>query len=82
MTKTDEKTDGELTKYTLNRTLTTNINQLLVFKKFSEIIDMYTQEVVELCDETIFLKSGTIRQRCGREEIEKGPAHLEKLFTN
>ena len=40
------------------------------------------QEVVELCDETIFLKSGTIRQRCGREEIEKGAAHLEQLFTN
>ena len=40
------------------------------------------QEVVELCDETIFLKSGTIRQRCGRKEIEKGPTHLEKLFTN
>jgi hypothetical protein len=52
LTKTDGKTDGELTKYTLNRTLTTNINQLMVFKKFSEIIDMYTQEVVELCDKT------------------------------
>jgi ABC-2 type transport system ATP-binding protein len=39
------------------------------------------QEVVELCDEVVFLKSGIIQQQCGREEIAKGPAHLEHLFT-
>lgn len=39
------------------------------------------QEVVELCDKVVFLKSGTIQQQCGREEIAKGPAHLEHLFT-
>ena len=39
------------------------------------------QEVVELCDEAVFLKSGEIHQQCGLEEIGKGPAHLEHLFT-
>ena len=39
------------------------------------------QEVVELCDEVVFLKSGEIHQQCGLEEIGKGPAHLEHLFT-
>jgi ABC-2 type transport system ATP-binding protein len=39
------------------------------------------QEVVELCDEVVFLKSGEIHQQCGLEEIAKGPAHLEHLFT-
>jgi len=39
------------------------------------------QEVVELCDEVVFLKTGTIQQQYGREEIAKGPAHLEHLFS-
>ena len=39
------------------------------------------QEVVELCDTAIFLTSGKIAKKCNREEIEKGPAHLEALFS-
>ena len=39
------------------------------------------QEVVELCDTVIFLQSGEIKSQCDRSEIEKGPAHLERLFS-
>ena len=39
------------------------------------------QEVVELCDTVIFLQSGEIKRQCDRSEIEKGPAHLERLFS-
>ena len=39
------------------------------------------QEVVELCDTAIFLKSGEIKMQCNRSEIEKGTAHLEALFS-
>jgi len=39
------------------------------------------QEVVELCDTVVFLQSGEIKRQCDRAEIEKGPAHLERLFS-
>ena len=39
------------------------------------------QEVVELCDTVVFLQSGEIKSQCDRSEIEKGPAHLERLFS-
>ena len=39
------------------------------------------QEVVELCDTVVFLQSGEIKRQCDRSEIEKGPAHLERLFS-
>lgn len=39
------------------------------------------QEVVELCDTVFFLQSGEIKSQCDRSEIEKGPAHLERLFS-
>ena len=39
------------------------------------------QEVVELCDTLVFLQSGEIKRQCDRSEIEKGPAHLERLFS-
>jgi ABC-2 type transport system ATP-binding protein len=39
------------------------------------------QEVVELCDQVVFLKSGNIVQQCGRQDIEKGVPYLESLFT-
>ena len=39
------------------------------------------QEVVELCDTVVFLRSGEIKRQCDRAEIEKGPAHLERLFS-
>ena len=39
------------------------------------------QEVVELCDTLVFLQSGQIKRQCDRVEIEKGPAHLERLFS-
>ena len=39
------------------------------------------QEVVELCDTVVFLQSGKIKSQCDRSEIEKGPAHLERLFS-
>ena len=39
------------------------------------------QEVVELCDTVVFLQSGKIKRQCDRAEIEKGPAHLESLFS-
>lgn len=39
------------------------------------------QEVVELCDTLVFLQSGQIKRQCDRAEIEKGPAHLERLFS-
>ena len=39
------------------------------------------QEVVELCDTAVFLKSGEIKRQCDRSEIEKGPGYLERLFS-
>ena len=39
------------------------------------------QEVVELCDTVVFLQSGEIKRQCDRSEIQKGPAHLERLFS-
>lgn len=38
------------------------------------------QEVVELCEEAVFLKGGQIQQMADRAEIQKGVQHLEGLF--
>ncbi len=38
------------------------------------------QEVVELCEECVFLKGGTINKTFSKIDIAKGIAHLEKQF--
>ena len=38
------------------------------------------QEVVELCSECVFLKSGRLQRVLEQDDIAKGPKHLEEIF--